>query len=156
MTMTIDELIQSGVDQANSVLVGKPGAELLPAFVLQFNDRPPTIVATPWGGDDDKAIVVEAMRRLLKTYRASVHSYLFWSEAWMAHEDARHPSGLMPRDREDRKEVVIVNAFDKQGRGKLATLEILRDDKGVVIELKRQDDIYDRLEGQLHNLLQDE
>jgi hypothetical protein len=157
MTMTIDELIQSGVDQANHVLVGKPGAELLPAFVIQFKDRPPTIVATPWSGDDEKYAVVEAMRLLFKAHRESVESYLFWSEAWQAYEDPKHPTGLMPSDRQDRKEVVILNAFDKQG-GKMVSLEIMRGPDGVVTRLVANDRAHDitALGGRLHNLLQDE
>jgi hypothetical protein len=156
MTMTIDQLLQSGVDQANTVLVGKPGAELLPAFVIQFKDRPPTIIATPWSGDDEKTIAVEAMRMLLKIHRESVDSYLFWSEAWQAYEDPKHPTGLMPRDREDRKEVVIINAFNHAG-GKMISLEIMRGPDGVVTSLVANDkeDDLTMLSGRLHNLLQD-
>jgi hypothetical protein len=157
MTMTIDELLQSGVDQANHLLVGKPGAELLPTFVIQFKDQPPTIITTPWSGDDEKYAVVEAMRLLLKIHRASVVSYLFWSEAWQAYEDPKHPTGLMPRDRQDRKEVVILNAFDKQG-GKMVSLEIMRGPDGAVTSLVANDKAHDitALSGRLHNLLQDE
>jgi hypothetical protein len=156
MTMTIDELIQSGVDQARHVLIGAPGAELLPAFVIQFKDRPPTIVATPWSGDDEKHATVEAMRAMLKIYRASVHSYMFWSEVWLAHEDPKHPIGLAPRDRQDRKEAVFINAFNHEG-GKVCVLEIVRDDKGVVRDLvKNKHGEIDQFSGRLHNLLQED
>jgi hypothetical protein len=157
MTMTIDELIASGVRQANDILVGKPGAELLPTFVIQFKDRPSTMVATPWLNDREKFIATEAMRLMLKLHRANVDSYMFWSEAWQAYEDSKHPIGLMPCDREDRKEVVIINAFN-HASGKMIALEIMRDDKGVVTSLvnnDKEDDIT-ALSGLLHNLLQDE
>lgn len=156
-TMSIDELLQAGIDQAGRVLIGKPGAALMPAFVVQFKDRPPAIIGAPWSDDDDKAIAVSAMRTILKLYRDSVVSYLFWSEAWQAHEDADHPIGLMPRDRMDRKEVVILNAYDHQG-GKMVSLEIMRDDKGVVTDLIENDREKDTtaLAGRLHNLLGDD
>jgi hypothetical protein len=155
--MSIDELIQSGVDQAKRVLVGRPGASLMPAFVVQFKDRPPAMIGTPWSDDQDKDIAISAMRAMLKLYRDSVTSYLFWSEAWQAYEDKNHPIGLMPRDRMDRKEVVIINAFDKKG-GKMVSLEIMRDDKGVVTDLIANDKESDLtvLSGRLHNLLKDD
>lgn len=157
MSMNLDEFLQSGVDHARTVLVGKPDAELLPAFVIQFKDAPPTIIATPWSGDDDKTVAIAAMRMLLKIHRARVHSYLFWSEAWMAHEDMNHPIGLAPRDRMDRKEVVILNAFNLDG-GKMITLEIERGPDGVVTDLVKHKDLgdYDRFEGRLYNLLKDD
>ena len=157
MSMTIDQLIQSGIDQARRVLIGVKDAELLPCFVVQFKDRPPAIVATPWHGDDEKIAATEAMRTMLKVYRHSVHSYMFWSEAWRAHEDMKHPIGLAPRDREDREEVVIINAFDHKG-GKMVSLLIERDDKGVVTDLvkDKHDGDYERFEGRLYNLLKDD
>jgi hypothetical protein len=157
MSMNLDEFLQSGIDQARTVLIGKPGAELMPAFVIQFKDRPPAIIATPWSNDEEKFAATEAVRMTLRLYRSQVHSYLFWSEAWMAHEDMNHPIGLQPRDREDRKEVVIVNAFNLKG-GKMITLEIVRGPDGVVTDLvKGKDDgDYDHLSGRLYNLLKDD
>lgn len=157
MSMNLDEFLQSGVDQARTVLIGKPGAELMPAFVIQFKDAPPTIVGVPWSNDGEKYVATEAMRMLLKAHRARVHSYLFWSEAWMATEDMRHPSGLAPRDREDRKEVVLVNAFNLEG-GRMVTLEIVRGPDGVITDLVKGKEAgdYDKLEGRLYNLLKDD
>ena len=157
MNMTIDQLIQSGVDHARRVLIGQPGVQLTPSFVVQFKDRAPAFIETPWSSDDEKIAATEAMRIVFKRYRQSVHSYLFWSEAWRAHEDMKHPIGLAPRDREDREEVVMINAFDHKG-GKMTSLIIERDDKGVVIDLIRDKDVddCDRFEGRLYNLLKDD
>ena len=155
MTMNLDEFLQSGIDHARSILIGKPGAELMPAFVVQFKDRPPAIIGAPWADDSEKYATIEAVRLTLKAFRPSVISYLFWSEAWMAHEDTDHPIGLQPRDRMDRQEVVLVNAFNLDG-GKMVTLEIMRDDKGVVTELKSLGATYEQFEGRLHNLLKDD
>lgn len=139
------------------MLIGQPGVQLTPSFVVQFKDRPSAIITAPWSNEDEKIAVTEAMRIILKRHRENVVSYLFWSEAWMAYEDARHPTGLMPCDREDRKEVVIINAFDLAG-GKHVTLDIVRDDKGVVIDLIKDKDAddRDRFEGRLYNLLEDD
>ena len=157
MSMNLDKFLQSGIDQARTVLIGKPGAELMPAFVIQFKDRPPAIIAAAWSNDEEKVATTEAVRMTLRLYRSQVHSYLFWSEAWMAHEDMNHPIGLAPRDREDRKEVVIVNAFNLEG-GKMVTLEIERGPDGVVTDLVKGKDAgdYDRLGGRLYNLLKDD
>jgi hypothetical protein len=154
--MTIDELIQSGVDQARTVLIGQKDAELTPAFVIQFKDgRPTAIVATPWGNDREKHTATTAMWMMFKVYGRAVDSYLFWSEAWRARESIKHPIGLMPRDREDKQEVVILSAYNHDG-GKMRILEIKRGPDGVVTELVAEDDVYDHLSGRLHNLLADE
>jgi hypothetical protein len=157
MTMTIEELLQSGIDQARRVLIGVKDAELMPTFVVQFKDRPAAIIGAPWANDRDKYATTEAVRLAMKTHRDSVISYLFWSEAWRAHESIDHPIGLAPRDREDREEVVMINAFDKQG-GKMVSLLIERGPDGVVTDLvkDKNEDSYANFEGRLYNLLRDD
>ncbi len=154
--MSIDQLIESGARQAETVLIGQKDASLIPTFVVQFKDRPSAIIGTPWSGDREKYAVTQAMRGLLKQHRDSVVSYLFWSEAWTATEDIKHPTGLTPSQREDKREVVILSAFDHDG-GKMVTLEIERGHDGVVTGLKRDaPDDWKVLGGRLHNLLQDD
>ena len=57
----------------------------------------------------------------------------------------------------DRKEVVIVNAFNLEG-GRMITLEIERGPDGVVTDLVKGKDAgdYDQLGGRLYNLLKDD
>jgi hypothetical protein len=132
--MSVDELLDRAIDYARFILVGDDkDAELFPAFFVQYdNGQPDTMVSTPWDGEDEKVTVIRAMRHMLKVTQA--HSYWFVSEAWMANEDARHPTGLMPSQREDKREVVITNAYDRRG-GKMRMYDIQRGPDGAITDL---------------------
>jgi len=147
--LTVDELLDQAAERARSVLLGKPKASLMPTWIIQAKDKT-TLVGTPWDGDEDKTIMTLAIRAMLKKEQA--HSYSFMSEAWMAHESLSHPIGLSPSQREDRIEVLIVTAFDRQG-GKVRFYEIKRGKKDVIIELvlQPQGDM-DHFSGDLYNL----
>lgn len=148
---SLDQLLERAVDHANSVLVGKKDAELLPTWLIQYKNQPTTLVATPWSGETEKAIMVKAMRIWMLTHRTVNYSFL--SEAWMATEDAKHPTGLMPSQREDKKEVVIVSACDPKDT-RMVMLDVLRNSDGVVSALPPQEDKdYTGFEGRLVNLL---
>lgn len=153
MPLTIDEMLDHALEHARTVLVGQPGAEMIPTWLIQAKDQS-TVVGTPWRNDQEKELCIFALRQMLK--RDKAESYSFISEAWCASEDVKHPIGLQPRDREDRKEVVIMNAFDRQG-GKMRIYDIQRDGKGVVSDIVAGPDTHlDRFEGRLYNLFKDE
>jgi hypothetical protein len=155
IAFTLDQMVDNAVKHAHSVLMGAKEAMITPAFHIQFNDRAPTLIATPWANDEEKRAVTYSMRAILKKFRDHVVSYSFISEAWMADydKDALKSDYPMPRDRPDRRECVIINAFDhKEGRFKVLTIE--RDAEGRVTKLVPDpDDQYEGLEGDLHNLL---
>jgi hypothetical protein len=154
MPLTINELLDQGAEHARHVLIGEEGAAMIPTWHLQTPEGDPDIiVATPWNGDDEKEFMIFAMRRMLRDKKAE--SYSFVSEAWVAIEDARHPIGLMPREREDRREVVIINAYDRLGFGTMRVYEMKRNDKGVVTDLV-MDPPMEGFEGRLANLFKDE
>jgi hypothetical protein len=152
--LTINELLDVGAEHARQILIGKEGAEMMPTWHIQTPEgEPDLIAATPWGGDKEKQILVFAIRQLLRDKKAE--SYSFMSEAWSATEDANHPNPLMPRDREDKREVVIINAYDRLGFGAMRVYEIKRGDDGVVTELV-MDPPLDGFTGRLANLFVDE
>ena len=129
--MTLDEMLAAATLTAEGVLIGNEGAQLLPLFHVQFKDRNPTVMVAPWSNDEEKRAFVGAMRHSMKAFRESVVSYAFMSEAWSATEDPKNPSGLQPRDRETREEVVMITACSAD-EVRLRMLTISRDDKGVV------------------------
>jgi hypothetical protein len=132
--MSVDELLDGALDYARFTLVGaNKDTELFPVFFVQYaNGQPNTMVTAPWGGEDEKVMVIHAMRAMLK--RTNAHSYWFVSEAWMAYEDTRHSTGLMPSQREDKREVVITNAYDRHG-GKMRMYDIQRGPDGAITDL---------------------
>jgi hypothetical protein len=151
--MTVDQLVDHALGFAQRVLIEQPNAQIMPSFLIQYKNGRADIIATPWTNDDDKAIAIALIRFMLKSH--NIHSYSFISEAWVANEDTRHPIRLMPRDREDRRETVLINAFNREG-GKVRCYEIKRGPDGVVTELVPEKVVPLSWEGQLHNLFDDD
>lgn len=158
MTLSIEKLAEFALDHATFVLVGKAGAQLIPTFHIQFLNRPPVIMATPWRDDREKMATVRAVRSAIKQFRPIVDSYSFTSEAWIAVQNhAPRASDLMPSEREDRREAVIITCFNKDD-GFLRAYEIKRGPDARVTELtpEREPGRFDRIEGRLYNLFDDE
>ena len=148
--LTVDEMIKCAIAYAHLVLVGKPHAELTPTWLVQ-NKNETSLIGTPWRNQNEKEIMVETMRLMFKTRK--VESYSFISEAWSATESLDAPTGLTPSQREDKREVVIVSAFDRQG-GKIQCYEIKRGPDAMVTELALDPHgPEDNLSGRLYNLL---
>jgi hypothetical protein len=156
VTYSLDELAGKHLEHAKGVLIGKPGAQLLPTFHIQFTNRDPVIMATPWSDEREKSIVIATIRSAIQHFRQTVDSYAFMSEAWIATEDRNTPADvkkLMPREREDRREAVIITAFNKD-TGFMRSYEIERGADGAVSALKDIEP-YDECGGRLHNLFED-
>lgn len=109
--------------------------------------RPMLILHTPHDGikvmllsfpdDRTKQLMHAAVRMMAIAYAAD--GAVMITEAWMAigmKEDEKHPDmpSVMPRDREDKKEVVLIASAYRDEAGeqhqRVATLEILRDAAG--------------------------
>ena len=153
--MNLEQLVNFAEKHANSVLVGSAKAQIIPTFHIQFKDRAPALISTPWSDGREKRIAIEAIREALKRFRSSVLNYCFMSEAWVATEDVDHPIGLMPSEREDKREVVMISANAPDTKGLFVILEIKRDAKGRVTELKRHEPI-EVGGGHLENLFEEE
>lgn len=148
---SIDDLIEQAIGFARHELVGKPDATLLPSWLILGAKRT-TIVGTPFSDEFSKEFAAYTIRKMLKEEKAT--SYSFISEAWMAHESLDNPIGLAPRDRMDRKEIVMVNAFNLKGEGKHRVFETIRGADGVIVELKAMPEVgeADRFGGRFFNL----
>ena len=156
--MSLDRLVDQALDQAKRTLIGSSTGQLVPTFLIQFKNRPPAVIATPWSNDREKTVAIQAIRAALKSARSSVVNYSFLSEAWVATQD--HPprdGDLLPSERETRKEWVIVSAGDQES-ARMQAWEIIRDGEGRVVELKAEKTPgqEDHFEGRLFNLLEDE
>jgi hypothetical protein len=151
--LSLDELVEIGLKHAKSVLIGKSDAQLLPTFHIQFKDRPPAIIASPWIGERDKSAIIAAMRSTIRLYRRTVVNYSFLSEAWVATQDHRpRADDLTPSQR--RKECVVVTAGDHDG-ARMKMWEMVRDDQGRVTDLVEEAaNGCEGFEGRLFNLMQ--
>jgi hypothetical protein len=158
VTFPLDELAAHGLAHAKSVLIGRDGAQLIPTFHIQLIDRAPVIMAMPWTCEREKMIAIFAVKSAIREFRPIVDSYSFMSEAWIAVQD--HPprdGDLAPCEREDRREAVIITAFNKH-TGFMRAYEIKRGPDARVTELtpEREPGRLDQFEGRLHNLFDDD
>jgi hypothetical protein len=154
---TLEELLDFGREHAEKSLIGVKGAQLLPTFHIQFTDRPPAIMATPWRNDREKRMAIGAIRAAIQHFRASIDSYSFMTEAWLATQThAPRSTDLPPSEREDRKECVIITCCNKDG-GFMRAFEIKRAPDATVCELVAEKEAgkCDRFEGPLFNLFED-
>ena len=146
-------MIEGMHGHARDVLIGKNDEQLVPFFHIQFKDRPDAIIPAPWRDERDKSLYIRAIRMSLKELKPSVVNYAMISEAWFAeYNHAPRPGMRMPREREDRKEVVVVSAGDHHG-AKMKVWEIIRDHQARVTDLVEEKAEADHFEGRLHNLL---
>jgi hypothetical protein len=158
VTHSLEKLAAFGLEHAKSVLIAKPGAQLIPTFHIQFINRPPVIMAMPWTSERQKMAAIHAVRSAIQHFRPIVDSYSFMSEAWIAVQDTPpRDSDLMPSQREDRKEAVIITCFNKD-TGFMRSFEIKRAPDATVSELVADLNApgkEDRFEGRLYNLFED-
>lgn len=151
---TVDELQAIALDHAEFMLIGDAGAQLAPTWWIQFDNGPGEMIVTPWGDEAEKLAVVEHIKKKLKDPHA--RNYAFVSEVWVATENAKRPSRLMPSEHPDRREVVLIQAFNRNGKGGVRIYDIKRDDKGAVTALPEAAKGPERWQGRMFNLFQDE
>jgi hypothetical protein len=152
---TLDQMIDQAHAHARRVLVGSATEQIQPFFHIQFKGRPDAIIPAPFSDERQKSAFIYALRMAFKEFGSIVVNYMTVSEAWMAREDGDHPTGLMPSEREDKKEVVMVSAGDHKG-GTMKMWEIVRDDQGRVTDLIEDKRLPDRFGGRMFNLLNDD
>lgn len=142
--MTLTDLMHFGAEHAKQSLVGSKDQYLTCFTLVKPNDHY-DICATPWKDDKEKREAVLAV--CLQALKEGVVAYSWVTECWFATSSFKGPEsqqpppvGPMPRDREDRKEGIVVIASD--GKEKLFdSYEIIRDKKGTCIKLEQQEKV---------------
>lgn len=153
---SLEEIIELGRKHAERVLIGKPGAQLLPTFHIQFTNRAPMVMAVRWRDEREKRMSFAVLRGVLREVRQTVVNYSFMSEAWLATQDHRPRAGdLLPSEREDRQEAVVITACDHDG-GTLRAFEIKRGPDARVTELTPDASPRGPFEGRIFNMLKDD
>lgn len=135
----VDRMIGLAYQHAKRVLVGQPGAELMPVWCLLTETGQSVIVATPFIGEHAKEMVAVAMRGLMREVGAI--RYTFASECWMATmtPEERARDGRPPSERDDRVECVMILGADRRGSS-MDCYEMKRDWRsGQVVDLAPMD-----------------
>lgn len=150
-------MVDLAEQQARRILLGTK-EELIPQWLLASLDGV-EIVATPWGGGNEKYLAIEVMRNMMRAKQ--VHAYSLLVEAWFVNEkvpEGQTPEGVKyrgppPSERPDRKESVCAMAANRYGKHLHRHWEIIRDKKGRCAELRLMTEYEDRISGIFDSLL---
>lgn len=138
----VDTLIDLAAKQAHTILVGSK-QQLMATFVLA-TPKGICILGTPWQNDSEKEQMVAAVAHQVKERKA--YAYSFLTEAWSAiappdwHGKGNLAEVDRPRNRADRREVVVAMAVDRYGARRLVRWWLDRDPFGVCSGLRQQEE----------------
>lgn len=101
--------------------------ELQPMWILESQTEVVPIVA-PFDCDATKDAASEFVRAKAKEIKAEVSGFM--AEAWVVEADKDTVINVMPRNHEDRREVIHIYAEDKSGTQLMGHYYILRPEHG--------------------------
>lgn len=128
MTNKLEELFDHTAKFAAETFLAQ--GDLLPMWVAEDSKGAKTLIATPFGSEEEKDLTAATVRKIFKDVGAVRCAFI--SEAWILASD---DTGKMPKDykmgdpiREhpDRKEVIIVTAEDNVGVSMMGRYAIIR------------------------------
>jgi hypothetical protein len=107
----------------------KNGGVLAMWHAVDGNDEH-ILIATPWNNDDEKDIASGALRQMFRAKK--VKRFAFICEAWTAEVStmAEVREGPRPSEHPDRREVLMINAEDREGNSLSGFFYILRPEHG--------------------------
>lgn len=112
-------------------LAAKRGGEASPIWQLVWPDkRRVGLAETPWRDEHEKAIFLDAIRRIIR--RDPPAHYSIFSEVWRIERDARPgPDSPPPSECDDRTEAVMVLTIGRDGYRRDTFLPISRGSDGM-------------------------
>jgi len=151
--MTLDKMLESAEKWVREMLINRPGVQIPPTFML-ITKNECKVISMPWENFEQRSIALDLMQFMMK--RKNVISYIVATEAWAANEpeDPRKRSGIMPSQRQDKKEIIMIVAVNKT-ENKSIEFDIVRDKDAVVIDLVKNPDLIKSIGGELLTLLDD-
>jgi hypothetical protein len=111
----------------------KDTGEVLPMWhVVDANDEN-LLISTPWQDGDEKRLIVGQLRRMF--HEKHVKRFVFMCEAWTARGTGEQTMKAMEyigrmEEYPDRREVLMINAEDKNGEEIAGMFYILRPEHG--------------------------
>jgi hypothetical protein len=151
--MTLDDMLEAAEKWVREMLINRPGVQIPPTFML-ITKSECKVISMPWENSKQRSIALSLIQLMMK--HKNVISYSVVSEAWKASEpkDPRKRSGLMPSQRQDKKEIIMIVAVNKI-ENKSIEFDIVRNDEAVVINLVKSPDLIKSTGGELLTLLDD-
>lgn len=153
---TLDKMIAFGEFMASATM--DEHKEVPPIWYL-VNDTEAVAVLTPWQGENDKKISIALLRAMIDKFRFD--RYVFFTEIWLANVAPDTPEDLakmMPMNRPDRREAVMIHAFERDNPdSRCEVFDIVRVDQNNPKLVKS--DMFKNaghLEGRMFNLFADQ
>ncbi len=112
MKYNLQEEAKKALDEACAWFCAEPGRQVPCQFVLHKGANEPLHLELGWADGEEKSFKLGVLKHLMQ--KTGVEWYLHISEAWVAHVNGDNDPlrKVMPRDREDRGEVIHVSAND--------------------------------------------
>lgn len=152
---TLRQLFQIGCHNAKRLFLER--GEVTPMWHAVPEDGEHLLIATPWEDDDEKVIAIEYLRHKFK--KLKVLRFVFIVEAWvvqMPEQVATNEAGPpwpRPSEHPDRREVVKIQAEDRDGSALSGMYYILRPEHGPATLSPFHEDQFTSVAGRLTGLL---
>ena len=127
--LTLEQLFKVACDNAARIFDQGPDHEVLPMWHAVAGNGENVLIATPWSSDEEKDAAVRSLRMLFA--RDQVKRFAFITEAWI--RQARSMDDALDgrvSEHEDRREVVMISAEDRDGSMLMGWFYILRPEHG--------------------------
>ena len=128
---SLAEMIDVVVADATNFYAKSGTAEWMTVAWMQKEDGQMALLHLPWRSDNEKHVMIGALAETLR--QNGVIRYALAVEAWIAEEDPKKPSGIMPRNNPDRKEVLMISSQEKGGNGKTTLLMLTREKNRTLV-----------------------
>ena len=150
--LTLTDLFHVAAKNAARMFETSDDHEVLPMWHVVAGNGDNILVATPWSDDDEKDNALDAMRVIFRKHHAK--RFAFITEAWIRQaaslEDA---SNGRVSEHEDRREVLMVSAEDRDGRALMGWFYILRPEHGPPKLSEFHTQPFNGQVGRMHGLL---
>ena len=126
--MKLQKLFDTAAENARNIF--NETGEVLPMWHVVTGNNENALIATPWGDEEDKHATIFALRQLFRQMKAK--RYVMITEAWVATASTEREirQGPPPSEHPDRREVLMINAEDRDGSSLIGLYYILRPEHG--------------------------
>jgi hypothetical protein len=149
----LQELFDVAALNAARMFLESDDHEVIPMWHAVQGNGEHILIATPWEGDDDKRITVDALRQMFAAKQ--VKRFAFIVEAWIARVSTKEEvwDGPRPSEHPDRREVLMIHAEDRSGESIMGQYYILRPEHGPPKLSPLEVMPYDAMTGRMTGLL---